>query len=197
MAAQPKGTRAKAKLEEQKKSSKARDPEELSQKKKEKPYRKSPPKKNGKGKAKKKAEEKPKHVHYVVEGEPHKNMPTEATRGEKYEVGPAYDNDVQAMQSTVEGEYDVSLGRVCQHYKVCLAEDAQARRELDPALRVVTYLRAYNVQMILRCRTKNAQSTAAAKELFEERYRSTTPRQVATGLIKGVSVCTNCVGAPH
>ena len=50
--------------------------------------------------------------------------------------------------------------------------------------------------MVLRCGTKNAQSTAAARELFEERYRNSSPRQVASGSIKGVSVCTNCVGAP-
>ena len=33
------------------------------------------------------------------------------------------------------------------------------------------------------------------QKLLEERYRSSSPRQVATGLIKGVSVCTNRVGA--
>ena len=90
----------------------------------------------------------------------------------------------------------MSLGRVCQHYKVCLAEETQARRELGLALLLVTDLRAYSVQMALRCGTKNAQSTAAARELFEERYGSSSPRQVAFSLIKGVSVCTNCVGAP-
>ena len=138
----------------------------------------------------------PKHVRYAVEGEPHRWMPTGATRGEKYQAGAAYDNDVQVMQRTLESEYEVSLGRVCQHYKVCLAEETQARRELGLALLLVTDVRAYSVQMVLRCGTKNAQSTAAARELFEERYPSSSPRQVATGLIKGVSVCTNCVGAP-
>ena len=49
--------------------------------------------------------------------------------------------------------------------------------------------------MDLRCGTKNAQSTVAARALFQERYRSSSPRQVAIGLIKGVSVCTNCVAA--
>ena len=89
-----------------------------------------------------------------------------------------------------------SLGRVCQHYKVCLVEETQARSELGLALLLVTDVRAYSVQMVLCCGTKNAQSTAAARELFEERYRSSSPRQVAISLIKGVSVCTNCVGAP-
>ena len=141
-------------------------------------------------------EEKPKHVHYAVEGELHRTMPTGATRGEKYQAGAAYDNDVQVMQRTLESEYDVSLGRVCQHYKVCLAEETQARCELGLALLLVTDVRAYSVQIVLPCGTKNAQSTAVARELFEERYRSSSPRQGATGLIKAMSVCTNCVGAP-
>ena len=186
MAAQPKGTPVKAKPEARP------EPEELSKKKKEKT--KSPPKKKSKGQGK--VEEKPKHVCYAVEGEPHRTMPTGATRGEKYQAGAAYDNDVQVMQRALESEYEVSLGRVCQHYKVCLAEETQGRRELSLALLLVTDVRAYSVQMVLRCGTKNAQSTAAATELFEERYRSSSPHQVATGLIKGVSVCTNCVAAP-
>ena len=188
MAAQPKGTPAKAKPKVRP------QPEELSKKEKEKAHGKSPPKKKSKGKQN--LEEKPKHVHYTVEGEPHSKMPTAATRGEKYQAGAAYDNDLQVMQRTLESEYDVSLGRVCQHYKVCLAQETQARSELGLALLLVTDVRAYSVQMVLRCGTQNAQRTAAARELFEERYRSSTPRQVATGLINRVSVCTNCVGAP-
>ena len=183
--AQPKGTPVKAKPE-----AKA-EPEELSKKKKEKA--KSPPKKKSKGKGK--VKEKPKHVHYAVEGEPHRKMPTGATRGEKYQARAAYDNDVQVMQRTLESEHDVSLGRIRQHYKVCVAEETQARRELGWALLLVTDVRAYTVQMVLRCGTKNAQSTAAATELCEERYRSNSPRQVANGLIKRVSLCTNCLGS--
>ena len=133
--AQPKGTPVKAKPEAKP------EPEELSKKKKEK--RKSPPNKKCKGKAK--VEEKPKHVRYAVEGEPHRTMPTGATRGEKYQAGAAYDNDVQAMQRTLESDYEVSRGRVCQHYKVCLAKETQARRELGLALLLVTDVRAYNV----------------------------------------------------
>ena len=133
--AQPKGTPVKAKPE----------PEELSKKRKEKP--KSPPKKKSKGKQK--VEEKPKHVHYAVEGEPHRKMPPGATRGEKYQAGAAYDNDVQVMQRTLKSEHDVSLGRACQHYKACLAEETQARRELGLVLLLVTDVRAYSVQMVL------------------------------------------------
>ena len=67
-------------------------------------------------------------MHYAVEGEPHRKMPTGATRREKFQAGAAYNNDVQVMQRTLESECNVSLGRVCQHYKVCLAEETQARR---------------------------------------------------------------------
>ena len=132
MAAQPKGTPVKAKPEAKPEA------EELSKKKKEKT--KSPAKKKSKGKQK--GEEKPKHVRYAVEGEPHRTMPTGATRGEKYQAGAAHDNDVQAMQRTLESDYEVSLGRVCQHYKVCLAEETQACRELGLALLRVTDVRA-------------------------------------------------------
>ena len=43
---------------------------------------------------------------------------------------------------------------------------------------------------------KECAELAAARELFEERYRRSTPRQVPNSLIKGVSVCTICVRAP-
>ena len=156
-----KGTPVKAKPEA--KPEARPEPEELSKKKKEKT--KSPPKKkSSKGK---KVEERPKHVRYAVESEPHRTMPTDATRGGKYQGGATYDNDVQVMQRTLESECEVSLGRVCQHYKVCLAVETQARRELGLALLLVTDVRAYSVQMVLCCGTKNAQSTAAARELFD------------------------------
>ena len=70
-------------------------PSEMSRKQKEKAHGKSPPKKKSKGKGKEKEDEKPEHVHYAVEGEPHKKMTADATRGEKYQVGPAYYNGVQ------------------------------------------------------------------------------------------------------
>ena len=133
--AQPKGAPVKAKLEAKP------EPEELSKKKKEKA--KSPPKKKSNGKGK--MEEKPKHVRYAAEGEPHRTMPTRATRGEKYQAGAACDNDVQVMQRTQESDHEVSLRRVCPHYKVCLAEETQARRELGPALLLVTDVRSSNV----------------------------------------------------
>ena len=67
-----KGTPVKAKPEA--KPEARPEPEELSKKRKEKT--KSPPKKkSSKGK---KVEERPKHVRYAVEGEPHRTMPTGA-----------------------------------------------------------------------------------------------------------------------
>ena len=56
-------------------------------------------------------------MHYAVEGEPHMKKPTGAPRGEKYQAGAAYDNDVQLVQRNLESEYDVSLGRVCHTTK--------------------------------------------------------------------------------
>ena len=53
------------------------------------------------------------------------------------------------------------------------------------------------VQSVLRCGTKNAQSAAAAREYFEKRYPSGSPRQVAEGILKGLSVCTGCAAAPQ
>ena len=50
---------------------------------------------------------------------------------------------------------------------------------------------------MLRCGTKNAQSAAAAREHFEKRYPSSSPRQVAEGILKGLSVCTGCAAAPQ
>ena len=53
------------------------------------------------------------------------------------------------------------------------------------------------MQSVLRCGTKNAQSAAAAREYFEKRYPSSSWRQVAEGLLKGLSVCTGCTAAPQ
>ena len=93
MATAPKGTPSKPKApqEEHPKSSRAQDPEEMSEKKNEKGHGKSLPKKKSKGKGKKKVDDKPNHVHYALEGEPHGKMPAGATRCEKYH---AYNNDV-------------------------------------------------------------------------------------------------------
>ena len=72
------------------------------------------------------------------------------------------------MQHTLNSENEVSLGRVCQHCKVRLAEETQARRELGLALLVVTDVRAYSVQMVLKRMHK-------AQPLPENCLRSDTP----------------------
>ena len=41
-----------------------------------------------------------------------------------------------------------------------------------------------------------AESAAAARECFKKRSPSSSPRQVAEGLLKGVSVCKGCAAAP-
>ena len=120
--------------------------------------------------------DKPKHAPCAVQGEPQRKMSGGATLGKKYRASPAYDKDVRLMQHTLQADCDVSLGQICQHYKVCLAEDTQGRGELGPPLLLVANVRAYSVQIILRGGSKNAQSSAAARELFEERYRKSTPR---------------------
>ena len=58
-----------------------------------------------------------------------------------------------------------------------------------------TNVPALCVQSVLRCGTKNAQSAAAACDYFEKRYPSSRPREVAEGLLKGLSVCTGCAAA--
>ena len=88
-------------------------------------------------------------------------------------------------------------GRLVMHYKECLSEEPKSRQEIGLALLLHTSVRALSVQSVLRCGTKNAQSAAAARKYFEKRYPSSSPRQVAEGILKGLSVCTGCVAAPQ
>ena len=83
------------------------------------------------------------------------------------------------------------------HYKECLSEEPKSKQELGLALLLHTSVRALSVQSVLRCGTKNAQSAAAAREHFEKRYPSSSPRQVAEGILRGMSVCTGCAAAPQ
>ena len=83
------------------------------------------------------------------------------------------------------------------HYKDCLSEEPKSRQEIGLAVVPHTSVRALSVQSVLRCGTKNAQSAAAAREYFEKRYLSSSSRQVAEGISKGLSVCTGCAAAPQ
>ena len=83
------------------------------------------------------------------------------------------------------------------HYKDYLSEEPKSRQEIGLAVLLHTSVRALSVQSVLRCGTKNAQSAAVARDYFEKRYPSGTPRQVAEGILKGLSVCTGCAAAPQ
>ena len=96
------------------------------------------------------------------------------------------------MQRNLATDFYASLGRLVMHYKYCLSEEPKSGQEIGFVVLLHTSLRALSVQSVLRCRTKNAQWAAAAREYFETRYPSSSPRQVAEGILKGLSVCTGC-----
>ena len=58
-------------------------------------------------------------------------IPIGATRGEKYQAGATYDNDLQGMRRMLEAKLDISLGRVCQHYKVFPDGDGEGDGDAD------------------------------------------------------------------
>ena len=101
------------------------------------------------------------------------------------------------MQRILETHFNASLDRLVMHYKDCLSEEPKSRQEIGLAVVLHTSVRALSVQSVPRCGTKNAQSAAAVREYFEKRYPSSSPRQVAEGILKGLSVCTGCAAAPQ
>ena len=101
------------------------------------------------------------------------------------------------MQRILATDFNLTVSRLVMHYKECLSEEPKSRQEIGLALLLHTKVRALSVQSVLRCGTKNAQSAAAAREYFEKRYPSSSPRQVAEGIWKGWSVCTACAAAPQ
>ena len=101
------------------------------------------------------------------------------------------------MQSILETAFNANLGRLVMHYKDCLSEAPKSRQDIGLAFMLHTSVRALSVQSVLRCGTKNAQSAAVAGEYFEKRYPSSSPRQVAEGILKGLSVCTDGAAAPQ
>ena len=74
---------------------------------------------------------------------------------------------------------------------------SKSKQEIGSAVLLHTSVRALNVQSMLRCGTKYANSVAAARNYFEKRYPWSSPRQVAEGILKGLSVYTGCTAAPH
>ena len=101
------------------------------------------------------------------------------------------------MQRILETDFNATVGRLVMHYEDSLSEEPKSKQEIGLALLLHTSIRALSVQSVLRCGTKNAQSAAAACEYFEKRYSSSSPRQVAEGIFKGVFVCTGCSAARH
>ena len=118
-------------------------------------------------------------------------------RGERFQHEGGYDRDVDTMQKVLETDFNATVGRLVMHYKDCLSEEPKSRQEIGLAVLLHTSVRALSVQSVLRCGTKNAQSATAACEYYERRYPSSSPRQVAEEILKGLSVCTDCAAAPQ
>ena len=181
------------------------EPQTMAEKKKRKLEEQSPPKvppKKSEAEMPKKKKDKDKaprgNVSFAIAGKgPQKSISAAPTRAEKFVHEGRYDRDLDTMQRILDTDFNASSGRLVVHYKDCLSEEPKSRREISLAVLLHTSVRALSVQSVLRCRTKNAQSAAAAREYFEKRYPSSSPRQVAEGILKGLSVCTGCAAAPQ
>ena len=181
------------------------EPQTMAEKKKRKLEERSPPKvppKNSEAEMPKKKKDKDKpargHVSFAIGGKgPQKSISAAPTRAERFQHEGRYDRDLDTMQRILETDFNATVGRLVMHYKDCLSEEPKSRQEIGSAFLLHTSVRALSVQSVLRCGTKNAQSAAAAREYFEKRYPSSSPRQVAEGILKGLSLCTVCAAAPQ
>ena len=186
------------------------EPQTMAEKKKRKSEERSPPKvppKRSEAEMPKKKKDKDKapcgQVSFAISGNgPQKSISAAPTRVEKFQHEGGYDHDLDTMQRILETDFNASLGRLVMHYKEmhykeCSSEEPKSRQEIGLAVPLHTSVRALSVQSVLRCGTKNAQSAAAAREYFEKRYPSSSLRQVAEGLLKGLSVCMGCAATPQ
>ena len=181
------------------------EPQTMAEKKKRKSEERSPPKvppKKSKAEMPKKKKDKDKpargHVSFAIGGKgPQKSINAAPTRAEKFQHEGGYDGDLDTMQRILQTDFNATVGRLVMHYKDCLSEEAKSKQEIRLAVLLHTSVQARSVQSVLRCGTKNARSAAAAREYFEKRYPSRSPRQVAEGILKGLSVCTGCAAAPQ
>ena len=181
------------------------EPQSTAEKKKRKSEERSPPKvppKKSEVEMTKKKKDKDKaprgNVSFAISGKgPQKSISAAPTRAESLQHEGGYDRDLDTMQKISETDFNASLGRLVMHYKDCLLEEPKSRQDIGLAVLLHTTVRALSVQSVLRCGTKNAQLAAAAREYFEKRYPSSSPRQVAEGILKGLSVCTGCAAAPQ
>ena len=162
---------------------------------------KVPPKKSEAEKPKKKKDkDKPArgHVSFAIGGKgTQKSISAAPTRAERFQHEGGYDRDLDTMQRILETDVNATVGGLVMHYKECFSEEPKSRQEMGWAVPLHTSVRALGVQTVLRCGTKNAQSAAAAGEYFEKRYPSSIPRQLAEGILKGLSVCTGWAAAPQ
>ena len=181
------------------------EPQTMAQKKKRKAEERSPPKvppKKSEAEMPKKKTDKDKpargNVSFAIGGKgPQKSISAATTRAENFHDEGGYDRDLETMQRILETDFNATVGRLVMHYKECLSEEPKSKQELGLALLLHTSVRDLSVQSVVRCGTKNAQSAVAAREHFEKRYPSSSPRQVAEGILKGLSVCTGCAAAPQ
>ena len=138
------------------------------------------------------------NVSFAIAGKgPHKSISAAPTRVESFKHEGGYDRDLDTMQRILGTDFNATVGRLVMHYEDCLSEEPKSRQEIGLEILLHTSVRALSVQSMLRCGTKNAQSATAAREYFVKRYPSSSPRQVAEGILKGLLVCTGCAAAPQ
>ena len=177
----------------------------MAEKKKRKSEERSPPNvppKRSEAEMPKKKKDKDKpargHVSFAIGGKgPQKRISAAPKRAQKFQHEGRYDRALDTMQRIWETDFNATVGRLVMHYKECLSEKPKSTLENGLAVLLHTSVRALSVQSVLRCGTKNARSAAAAREYFEKRYPSSSPRQMAEGILKGLSVCTGCAAAPQ
>ena len=170
------------------------EPQTMAENKKRKAEERSPPKvqpKKSEAEMPKKKKDKDKpargNVSFAIgEKGPQKSISAARTRAVKFQHEGGYDHDLDTMQRILETDFNATVGHLVMHYKECLSEEPKSKQELGLALLLHTSVRALSVQSVLRCGTKNGQSAAAAREHFEKRLPSSSPRQVAEGILKGL-----------
>ena len=181
------------------------EPQTMAEKKKRKSEERSPPKvppKKFEAEMPKKKKVKDElargHVSFAIGGKgPQKSINAAPTRAERFQHEGGYDRDLHTTQRILETDLNATVGGSVMHYKECLWAEPKSGQEIGLAVLLHTSVRALSLQSVVRCGTKNAQSAAAAREYFEKRYPSSSPRQVVEGILKGLSVCTGCAAAPQ
>ena len=182
-----------------------REPHTMADKKKRKSEERSPPKvppKKFEAEMPNEKKDKDKagrgQVSFAISGKgPQKSISGAPTRAEKFQCEGLYYCHLDTLQRILETDFNATLERLVMHYKECLSEEPESRQEIGLAILLHTSVRALNVQSVLRCGTTNAVLGGAAREYFEKRDPSISPREMAVGSLKGLSVCTGCAATPQ